>query len=551
MKRVLFNLLGVVFFFGLWATSAWCLVTSPALEELVPAGTEYVVQWEAIPGATAYNVFVSYDNKATWEKINGAEKVSATTCDWSVKPLMKTRTSCFVRVMGFNDAGTKVGNVLSSAFTVSVLDITAPGLGEIIDAGSLYEITWDTTTQVGVSGAILSYSTDGGDTWKSLVILDDNPGTYTWTVPLLAATSKQCKVRVILTDDVGETVARTVSPIFTIKVTKMTLASMNAESYAISFTVDGPKGGPNTAGGDFISTLWDGAGHLGVHIEDSFPYDPEPDHEVAYSVTADGQVTISGAGIHGIASKDAGLVFLQDTNNGDDWIESILMIKKSSGLDNSVLDGIYVMGEFGQTAGGTKYATLLQVTFMGDGNANIHCISDSRECAEDVPFTYSVQADGRVDTSLGHEGVVDSTGNIFATGILGAGGGTVSIGFGLRQPASTFSESTLGGKFISASLGYTSDNTQFGTCVAKLNMDGAGNMSITDIYLSSPPPESGEGTYEVFEDEHGLILLHVGDWVEYYTGAISSDGQAFFVVDTHTDESDDELGLTVGLKKTK
>jgi hypothetical protein len=426
-------------------------------------------------------------------------------------------------------------------------------LGETIDAGSLYEITWDTQTQVAVTGTILSYSIDGGGTWKSLATLDSNPGAYTWAVPLLASTSKQCKVRVILTDDLGEAVARAITPIFTIKVTKMTLASLNAESYAISFTVDGPKGGPNTAGIDFFSASWDGAGHLGVHIEDSFPYDPEPDHNVAYSVAADGQTTIVGKGVHGIASKDAGLVILQDTDNRDNWIESLLMIKKSSGLDNSVLDGIYVMGEFGQTADGTKYAALLQVTFMGDGNATIHCLDDSRECAEDLDFTYSVQADGRVDfPGLGYAGVVDSTGNVFTAGNLGSVDGGVSIGFGLRQPASTFTESTLAGKFISASLGYTSDNTQFGTCVAKLWMDGAGDMSITDIYLSSPPPESGEGTYEVFLDgEHGLTLLHIGDWVEYYTGAISRDGQVFFVVDTHTGEGDDELGLTVGLKKTK
>jgi hypothetical protein len=554
MKRVLFNLLGVVFFFSLWATSAWCLVTSPALEELVPAGSAYAIEWEAIPGATAYNVFVSYDNKATWEKINGAEKVGATTCDWSVNPLIKTRLDCFVRVVGFDGTDRKVGNVLSSAFTVSVLDLITPGLGESIDAGSLYEITWDTTTQVSVSGANLSYSTDGGGTWKSLVQLGGNPGAYTWTVPQLAATSKQCKVRVVLTDDLSETVARAVTPIFTIKVTKMTLKSMDAESYAISFTVDGPQGGPNTAGADFLSASWDGAGHLHGHVEDSFPNPPDPDDDAAYSVAADGQVSIIGGGIHGIASKDAGLVLLQDTNNGDSWIESLLMIKKSSGLDNSVLDGIYVMGEFGQTAEGTKYATLLQVTFGGDGTATTHCLSDSRGCAEDVDFAYLVQDDGRVDfPSLGYTGVVDSTGDIFTTGNLGSADGGVSIGFGLRQPDSTFSESTLAGKFIATSLGYTSDNTRFNTCVAKLNMDGAGNMSITDIYLSSPPPENGEGTYEVLEDEeHGLTLLHVGDWVEYYTGAISRDGQVFFVVDTNTDEFDDhELGLTVGLKKAK
>jgi hypothetical protein len=272
---------------------------------------------------------------------------------------------------------------------------------------------------------------------------------------------------------------------------------------------------------------------------------------VAYSVTADGQVSILGAGVHGIASKDAGLVLLLDTNDDDNWIESLLMIKKSSGLDNSVLDGIYVMGEFGQTAEGTKYATLLQVTFGGDGNATTHCLSDSRGCAADVDFTYSVQADGRVDTSLGHKGVVDSTGNNFTAGNLGSVDGTVSIGFGLRQPASTFSESTLAGKFILTGVGYTSNNSKFNTCATKLNMDGTGNMSFADTYLSSPPPESGEGVYEVFEDDHGLILLNVGDGVDYFTGAISRDGQAFFVIDTYTDEFDDELGLTVGLKKTK
>jgi hypothetical protein len=550
MGRTLFRLLGVVFFFTLWATSAWCLVTSPSPGEIVSAGSAYPIGWDAIPGATAYDVFVSYDNKVTWEKINGATKVSVTTYEWSVKALIKTGTSCFVRVVGFNDANTKVGSVLSSAFTVGVLNTIAPGLGEIIDAGSLYEVTWDTTTQVAVSGANLSYSTDGGGTWKSLVHLDGNPGTYTWTVPQLAATSKQCKVRVILTDDLGKAVARVVTPIFAIKVTKMTLGSMNAESYAISFTVDGPQGGPNTAGADFISATWDGAGHLHAHIEDSYPNPPDPDDDAAYSVAADGQVTIIGAGVHGIASKDAGLVLLSDTNTRDSWIESLLMIKKSSGLDNSVLDGIYVMGEFGQTAEGTKYATLLQVTFGGDGTATAHCLSDSRGCAEDVDFTYSVQTDGRVDfLSLGYIGVVDSTGNIFTTGNLGSVDGGVSIGFGLRQPASTFSESTLAGKFILTGVGYTSDNSRFNTCMTKLRMDGAGNMSFADTYLSSPPPESGEGVYEVFEDDNGLILLNVGDGVDYFTGAISSDAQTFFVIDT--DGSDNELGLTVGLKKTK
>jgi hypothetical protein len=290
-----------------------------------------------------------------------------------------------------------------------------------------------------------------------------------WTVPQLAATSKQCKVRVILTDDLDKTVARVVTPIFTIKVTKMTLGSMDAESYAISFTVDGPPGGPNTAGADFLSASWDGAGQLSFHIEDSFPNPPDPDGQVAYSVTADGQVSIIGAGVHGIASKDAGLVLLLDTNDDDNWIESLLMIKKSSGLDNSVLDGIYVMGEFGQTAEGTKYATLLQVTFGGDGTATAHCLSDSRGCAENVDFTYSVQTDGRVDfLSLGYKGVVDSTGNIFTAGNLGSVDGTASIGFGLRQPASTFSESTLAGKFILTGVGYTSDNSRFWTCMTKL-----------------------------------------------------------------------------------
>ena len=156
MKRVLFNLLGVVFFFGLWATSAWCLVTSPTPGEIVPAGSGYLIGWDAIPGATAYDVFVSYNNKVTWEKINGATKVGDITYNWSVKVLMKTGTSCFVRVVGFNGANTKVGSVVSSVFTVGVLNISAPGLGEIIDAGSLYEITWNTTTQVSVSGVNLS-----------------------------------------------------------------------------------------------------------------------------------------------------------------------------------------------------------------------------------------------------------------------------------------------------------------------------------------------------------------------------------------------------------
>ncbi len=65
MGRILFKMLGLVFLFSFWATSAWCLVTSPGPGEIVPAGSAYVIGWDAIPGASAYDVCVSYDNKVT------------------------------------------------------------------------------------------------------------------------------------------------------------------------------------------------------------------------------------------------------------------------------------------------------------------------------------------------------------------------------------------------------------------------------------------------------------------------------------------------------
>jgi hypothetical protein len=552
MGKMFFKVFGLISIFALCATGAWGAVTSPTPGEAVPAGSTYPITWEPISGATAYDVYLSYDNKVTWGKINGTTKVSDLTYDWSVKALTKTKTTCFVKVAGFNGA-TKVGTVLSSAFTVSVLGVTAPTVGETIDAGQIYEVTWDTSTAVPVSDANLSYTTDGGLTWKSMTHLDFDPDpieAFTWMVPQLSATSKLCKVRVILTDDQGITVAKAVTPNFTIKVTKMTPGSVSGECYGIAFTIDGlPNEVPNTVGTDLISVSWDGAGNLHHEILD--PSDPSgpplESDDTTYSVAADGQLTVNtGDGpIHGIASTDAGHILLADTRHTDGWIESLLFIKKSSGLGNSVLSGTYLMGQFRSSSGEDNSTGFLEATFEGDGNATVRCIDGCPDTG-DIPFTYIVADDGLVETSMGFKGVVDSTGKTFTVADLDPSDDKLLIIFGIRQPPPdfSFSDSAFAGKFIMTDLGYSVDAERFWTGVAGITANGTGGYSYAEKYSSWGSLETNTGTYTVGDDGTGRIILTVDAVMK---GAVSEDGQVFFVVNTDPNEP----SFSVGIKKAK
>src|SRR6266478_913753 len=80
------------------------------------------------------------------------------------------------------------------------VNISAPNGGEIIDTRSSFAISWDSADDVGVASHDVSFSTDGGSTYSTIVTgLPGNVNQYAWSVPLMV-NNKNVRVRVVARD---------------------------------------------------------------------------------------------------------------------------------------------------------------------------------------------------------------------------------------------------------------------------------------------------------------------------------------------------------------
>ncbi|MBI4457401.1 hypothetical protein HY633_00365 [Candidatus Uhrbacteria bacterium] len=74
-----------------------------------------------------------------------------------------------------------------STDTTPFLAISQPNGGETLKEGQAYQIFWSTSGGT-VGNVRLSYSTDGGATWPTIVDNKSNDGFYSWTVPSVTTT---------------------------------------------------------------------------------------------------------------------------------------------------------------------------------------------------------------------------------------------------------------------------------------------------------------------------------------------------------------------------
>ena len=79
--------------------------------------------------------------------------------------------------------------------------VTAPNGGELVDTGSGFTITWDSSDNVAVSRHDVLLSTDGGSTFSPIVTgLAGDVKQYSWITPLIAD-NQSARVRVIAYDE--------------------------------------------------------------------------------------------------------------------------------------------------------------------------------------------------------------------------------------------------------------------------------------------------------------------------------------------------------------
>lgn len=82
--------------------------------------------------------------------------------------------------------------MISDTFWITTPEaILSPAGGESWGAGSNQILQWEIESH---SNVAISYSTDNGETWKTIIDSTENTGSYPWTVP--DDVSMDCKIKI-------------------------------------------------------------------------------------------------------------------------------------------------------------------------------------------------------------------------------------------------------------------------------------------------------------------------------------------------------------------
>jgi glucose/arabinose dehydrogenase len=93
-------------------------VVFPDGGEVIPAGSQQTIRWNAVPGISTFTVQFSSDNGLTW--ITVGRRVTGRSILWNVPPQAVTSSRCRVRISGFSAVGIRVGADMSdNTFTIT------------------------------------------------------------------------------------------------------------------------------------------------------------------------------------------------------------------------------------------------------------------------------------------------------------------------------------------------------------------------------------------------------------------------------------------------
>jgi hypothetical protein len=150
---------------------------SPISGEMLPAGSLKQITWASQGLIFAVSLELSIDRGSNWIVIADSTENDG-AYDWLVPPLVSD--SCLIRVSDAADG--EPSDATDAVFSiVPSIDLISPNGGETLYAGSVVNVTWNT------SGALalvrLEFSTNAGNSWTPITIASENDGSYSWSVP--------------------------------------------------------------------------------------------------------------------------------------------------------------------------------------------------------------------------------------------------------------------------------------------------------------------------------------------------------------------------------
>jgi hypothetical protein len=163
-------------------------VTSPNGGENWTIGTAHNITWTATDNVavTAYKLDYSINAGTSWLAIITWTTGNPGTYSWTIPNTPSGQS--LIRVScrdGVNNIGADNSD---NNFTIvdppPAVTVSSPNGGETWDCGSLHDITWTDSDNLGVTAHKLEYSTDGGSNW--LIVRDwmsGDPHLYSWMIP--------------------------------------------------------------------------------------------------------------------------------------------------------------------------------------------------------------------------------------------------------------------------------------------------------------------------------------------------------------------------------
>jgi hypothetical protein len=184
--------------------------------QFLDAGETVSVQWTRRAGlaATTAKVYYSLNKGLTWV-YSGQVSADAGQYGWEVPLTKNPKTTCRLKVTLFNGT-TVVGSDKSDGnFTIRTVEVLDPTAGEPLTSGQPYDVSYHVYTRYPYARADVYLSLDGGVTWKLKgqqgPVTAPGPATLSITLPTVAATKENCKLKVQLVDEEARMVTKDTS----------------------------------------------------------------------------------------------------------------------------------------------------------------------------------------------------------------------------------------------------------------------------------------------------------------------------------------------------
>jgi hypothetical protein len=184
-------------------------ILTPNGGETYTVGDVVTVRWSASGANQPFRIAFLREPNGQWEEIGMAD-TDDRSFDWTItsEPGKEYRVRVISgELFDASDANFTVNKVLNPTITVLY-----PNGGENFVVDSMVQISWSANEVQGQ--AVISLSTDDGNTWNSITSTDVNNGgnndggTFPWKVPNQVTTKAKIKVTLGVTEDVSDAAFR-------------------------------------------------------------------------------------------------------------------------------------------------------------------------------------------------------------------------------------------------------------------------------------------------------------------------------------------------------